>query len=219
MMSLEDTPTSLPVQGHLFGEPPQRAEASQLFTPPYVARRMAAWIPETAKVLEPSAGSGNLIAALLERGHDPSLITAVEKDPAWAAFMRERFGGAVTVICGDFFEQAFVPDQFHAVISNWPYEQNLHTRFAIRCLELARMVVTLVPISFEYTQERDRELWAPKGIVVRRAKLPERVDHGGEGDGGKFDSCALSIRRRTEPRRPDEVVQVSEEVWRRSDVL
>lgn len=215
-MSLEDTPAALPPgQQHLFGEPPQRAEASQLFTPPWLARRMAAWIPPGYRVLEPCAGSGNLIAALLELGHPPDKITAVENDPNWVSFLRRRFDGAVRVVAEDFFSVPFEPDAFDYVLSNWPYEDNAHTRFAIRCLQLARVTVTLVPISFEYTQERDRDLWASKAIVTRRARLPERVDHGGAGDSGKFDSTVLKIQRRPQPRRPDEVVQVSEEVWRR----
>ena len=49
-------------------------------TPATVAARMAGLLPNReASTLEPHAGTGNLIRALIEGGHAPESITAIER--------------------------------------------------------------------------------------------------------------------------------------------
>lgn len=199
----------------LFGVPPIDPRQSQFFTPMWVARRLAKWIPPTHHVLEPSAGSGNLIAALLERGHPVSLITAVEQDPRWAEYLTERFPG-LPVYGGNFFGVKWQPGTFFDVcLMNPPYEGNLHCEFVGHALGLAREVIGVFPCSFEFTQERDALLWATKARVTHRVRFPERLDFGGD-ESGKQDSVALRIVARRHERK-DELAVVSEEVWRKGD--
>jgi len=190
------------------------AAQSQWQTPPWLARRVAEWMPRGQRILEPSCGAGNLLDALLRARHRPADLLGIEKDPAFAAHASERFQSAVTIVCGDFL--TLPPPRADTVLMNPPFESNQHMHFVARALELACVVVAIVPASFEFGGERDRELWAKQGRVVRRARLPERVRYGGD-QSPKFDTVVLKIQRRAELRREDEVSHVAEEVWRRSE--
>lgn len=197
-------------------EPPQRAELSQWHTPQWLAQRLADWVPRNARVLEPACGSGNLIHALLRAGHPPELITAVEVDPAWAEYTRNRFAGRVAVICGDFHALELAP-KFDVAVQNTPFENNAHLRFVLRSFELAPAVVGIFPITFESTQERDRLLWSSRGTVTRRAWLPKRVIYG-NASGGSLETVALRISRRMQPRRVGERREVTEETWLEGEI-
>jgi SAM-dependent methyltransferase len=228
----------------LTGEPPLKSERSQWFTPMWLCRLLVQWVPPTARVLEPSCGSGNMIAALLERGHDPGLIVGVEMDPEWAEYARKRLPG-VEIYTADFFDyyaqrldkasacscdmqvlamepwdpcEACVHHRdayrFDCCVGNPPFEDNIHERFTMRCLELAPMVNFVLPVSIEFSRDRDHDLWAKHAKVVRRAKLPDRVKYGGKHQ-ASFDSEAIKIVRREAVREPGEILIISEEVWTR----
>lgn len=203
-------------QGTLFGEPERRPELSQYFTPPWIARRLAAWVPTSWRVVEPSCGGGNLIAALLENTHEPSLIIGVELDPQWAQHTTNRFDGAVPVLCADFLgpdcsNYLAMWQPIDCVVCNPPFEKNLHSAFVERALERAPVVIGIFPSSIEFGLERHNSLWS-KAQVTRRARLPQRVSYGGNF-AASFDTVALQIQRRRWPREPDERIAVEEEVW------
>lgn len=207
----------LPAATDLFGEPFRDLKQSQLFTPLWVAMRMAEWVPRNARVIEPCCGNGNLIEALLRNGHPADLILAIERDVRMADFARERFDGRIQVICADFFAWArdYKGPRFDISKQNPVYEDNEHMRFVLTSLDIAHAVVGLFPTDFESTQERDAKLWAPRGVVTHRAHLPERVKFA--GDGGQNEHAVLRIANRYEPRRPGERRQVHEETWRPGD--
>lgn len=198
------------VQVDMFGRPAFRPELGQWHTPTWLARRAAQWLTPGASVFEPSCGGGNLVAAARERG---CRVVAGDIDPDWARQTRERFAD-VPVFCGDFLEDSDLwcmngPDEF---FMNPPFEANKHMDFVLRALEIAPVVVGIFPASFEFGKERDAKLWASKGFVSRRARLPERVDYGGD-QSPSFDSVVLRIEARDMPRQPGEVMAVAEEVW------
>lgn len=199
----------------LFGEPTRDPEQSQLFTPMWLARRMVTWIRRDARVLEPACGTGNLLAALVEAGHRPELLAGIERDARMVDFARERLPG-VDVRCSDFFDLGLADAPADVVLMNPPYEENAHLRFVLRALRIAPVVIALVPADFEFTQARDAELWAARGVVRRRAILPERVRFAGEG--GQNEHVALLIARRMQARRYGEERLVCEETWRPGDV-
>lgn len=201
------------MQANLFGEPQLKPALSQWHTPPWLAKRAAHWIPNGARVVEPSCGGGNLIQALMGLGHDPRLIVGVELDVEWADRCRAR-DPRLAVHAANFLDlDAWWDGQpFDAVLSNPPFEDELHTQFVIRALELAPIVVAIVPASFEFGQGRDSKLWASRGVVTRRARMPARVDFGGDSS-GKGDTVCLRIERRTAPRLDGDVMNVREEVW------
>lgn len=199
------------LQSSLFGEPPLQPSLSQWHTPPWLARKVAQWVPRGARVLEPSCGGGALIDGLLRAKHQPVSIHAMEIDPAWCEVAHDRFPG-VEVVCGDFLTCALAADAFDAVVMNPPFEGDAHLRFVLRALELAPVVVAVVPASFEFGQARDEALWRTRGVVTRRARCPARVDYGGD-QSGKFDTVALKVERRAGARFPGELMTVREEVW------
>src|SRR6478735_1303752 len=116
----------------------QVAVAPQLFpTPaPVVARMLElldldswngeAW--DTLRILEPSAGTGNLIAAVLESQPEAHVV-AVEVNAALAGELMRKYanGKDCSVICGDFLklQPEKTPDincsPFDAVIMNPPF--------------------------------------------------------------------------------------------------
>lgn len=200
--------------------PEERAQ-SQFQTPMWLAKKMASWCWRGARVLEPCAGGGNLVAALLEVGHQVHNLVAIEKDPGYALKLVGRFP-RLSVTCADFLTIPAAP-RIDVVLMNPPYEGNQMMHFALKALETAREVILLAPVSIEYSIARDDQLWSDKAMVCRRARLPRRprFEGGGgtslptlAGGGGKFDCVVLKLKRRTETRPDDEVVHVSEEVWR-----
>jgi 16S rRNA G966 N2-methylase RsmD len=201
----------------LFGMPACDPEKSQWFTPSWLARRAAEWLSPGMRVIEPSCGSGNLLEALYRNRHQAQDLLAIDIDHRWAEYAYARFDQADNVLIGNFLTdprtrlvcETFRPD---AVFMNPPYEDNLHTQFVLRALELAPIVVGIFPVNFEFTQDRDRLLWATKGYVVRRARMPARVNFGGTGS-AQSDTVVLKIKRRTAPRKARELLFVTEETW------
>lgn len=201
-------------QTNMFGEPPLSPALSQWHSPDWVARRLAAWVPGGARVLEPACGAGNLIRPLLARGHAPEHITAVELDEGWADHCRIRFGHRVTVNHGDFLSKEW--GRFDVVVMNPPFESGLHAAFLEHALIHAPVVLAILPVAVEFGEERDRVLWARKGRTTRRARLPERVKYGGASQ-ASFETVVLRVERRVENRAPGELCAVLEEVWREGE--
>lgn len=112
----------------------QVVSAPQLFpTPPEIAQRMTelADITSGDKVLEPSAGTGNLIAAALGAGAFESDVVAVEINVQLSEALTARYAKA-RVFCGDFLALSF--ERFDVILMNPPFtrgadiEHILHAR-------------------------------------------------------------------------------------------
>lgn len=201
------------MQTNLLGEPERDPALCQWHTPAWIARKLAAWVPRTARVLEPGCGSGNLIDALLRQGHDPARIVGVELDERWAAYCFARFGGRVQVVTANFLKERF--GEFDVVLHNPPFDDSLAEAFLAHALAFhAPRTAALLPCYIEFGEERDRVRWAHEWQVMRRARLAERVKYGGDFQ-ARFETIALKIDRRTSSRGDDEVRPVIEEVWRR----
>lgn len=194
----------------LFGEPARTPALSQFFTPMPIARRMAGRVPPTKKVLEPSAGRGNLIQALIERGHPPELITAIEVDPRWIPVLRQNFPG-VNIINADFLDVGFW-ESFDVVLMNCPFEGDFPERFIIKSLELAPRIWGVFKDDVEFCG-RDETIWEPLARVTHRVKVPKRVKYGGDFT-ASFNTVVLDIVRRDKPRAADALEVVTTEVWK-----
>lgn len=122
----------------------QVVSAPQLFpTPPALAEALADEISlqDTDEVLEPSAGTGAIVDAILARG---AKFFAVEVNYALCERLSQKYGDKTAGICktvlqGDFLEIA--PDQlgkFDAVLMNPPFENASdikHIQHAVRFLK------------------------------------------------------------------------------------
>lgn len=69
-------------------------------TPPPLAERLVANVKVGDHVLEPSAGTGNLVAPCLARG---AHVTVCERDPAMRGALARTFGAAIGVLDHDDF--------------------------------------------------------------------------------------------------------------------
>ena len=100
----------------------RRRELGAFYTPRGTARFMASLLRlrPTDEILDPCAGGGAFIEALLERGVGPDRITAWELDPAACARLRTSFPG-VRVERRDALLADAGAASFDAVIANPPY--------------------------------------------------------------------------------------------------
>jgi len=103
----------------------RKKQLGQYFTGTPVARLLASLADsERAKaIIDPMAGSGDMLQACLELGATPDLLVGVDIDPVAVAFARERFEGdsSVTLTCGDAFSETLPARRFDLVITNPPY--------------------------------------------------------------------------------------------------
>ena len=124
----------------------QVVSAPQLFpTPADLAARMvaAAGIEPMCRVLEPSAGTGNIIAAVREVSKSAA-ITAVEINSTLADAVRKRFD--IPVLTGDFLEQNGNLGKFDAVLMNPPFanaDDIKHITHAIKFLKPGGRLVAI----------------------------------------------------------------------------
>ena len=113
-------------------------------TPPEVAARMVDYLelsPDLS-VLEPSAGTGNIIDAL--KGHKN--ITAVELNYSLCKILRNR----INPIQQCFLEYAAEPRSFDRVIMNPPFKKiKAHINAALNCLAPGGLLIALVPITYD----------------------------------------------------------------------
>lgn len=208
-------------------EPERTSELSQWMSPTWIARRLACWVPVEASgyVLEPSAGSGQLVEGLIRAGWPVERIVAVEIDGRWCAHLRERFPG-LRVIEGDFLAlakawQGFPPRH---VLTNPPYEGGADVAFLEASLRLVGplgSVCALVKTDIEYSSGR-MPLWRDTARVERRARLVERPAFGRHVDGEKVTGAernyvGLELALRSSPRAVGAVELVAEEAWSRTD--
>ena len=115
-----------------------------------VLDRLPSYLPDDAgvreHVLEIGAGNGALTARLLDAaGH----VTAVERDPELAAFLRKEFAdeiaaGDLDVIEGDALDVDL--PEFSACVSNLPY--SVSSQIAFRLLPLKRPLVLMFQREF-----------------------------------------------------------------------
>lgn len=114
-----------------------------------VLDRLPGYLPENADrshVLEIGAGTGALTDRLLT---ESEFVTAIERDPELAAFLREEFAhaiaeGRLSIVEGDALEVEL--PEISASVSNLPYGAS--SEFIFRLLPLNRPLVLMVQLEF-----------------------------------------------------------------------
>lgn len=129
-------------------------------TPPSVAESMAYYLGEVMpndRILEPQAGTGNLVNALLDKGVSIAKIVAIEQNYRIADFLKNRFNSlAVTESC--FIEAAQTLPLFNQIICNPPFKAiRTHMKAAEKCLADGGVMVALVPVTFEHDTAEELE--------------------------------------------------------------
>jgi predicted RNA methylase len=169
----------------------------QWWTPPEVARWLIKWagIGANETVLEPGAGSGALVRAMLGHGVTRQRIRAVEID--------RRLVGALSQLCptteGDFPKFAHAVSgqtKYDIAVMNPPYSsfKDADVAFVLGSLLLCDRVVALVRLSFLAGVGRYEKVWSQVGLV-RLAVFVNRPKFHGADEGGspRSDYCAIEI--------------------------
>jgi hypothetical protein len=166
------------IMAHVFAGDPREALATVLDTgvrpiedknpydyfptpAPIVAGMMdqLGFLPDDAHILEPSAGEGAIVSALLTE-YPSAHISAVELDPARAATTSQLSPSRLTVTCGDYLQWEF-PRVFNAVAMNPPFTAPgdplayiAHIERAYGMLAPFGRLVAIAPSGLEFRTDR-----------------------------------------------------------------
>lgn len=124
------------------------------FTPPDAAADLIATAGpgRWQRWLEPSAGTGALVAALLEYEPELKEIVAVERSLVLASTLKDRFP-ELDVRTGDFLE--ITPDEiglFDGIVMNPPFHRGAaqrHVEHALKFLKPGGALTAIVPSTFK----------------------------------------------------------------------
>lgn len=186
----------------LFDESAAKDRAlSQWFTPTWLARRLVAWggSMHLEHVIEPSGGSGELVAALLDSmgdNEEPASVTVFELDPRWASHLRARFEPDIEVHEADFLgTHNRLSLDYDVALLNPPYEKQLDVAFLRRSMSLANRCLGIFRLAF-LANKGTRATIAERGHVLRRVAMLGRVRFDGDGNTSPVsDFIALDTSR------------------------
>lgn len=131
-------------------------------TPDDVARRMVDYLGDVGDfmTLEPSAGTGQLVRALLASGHSPCELCAVERHTKLAGSLHQIDGfagaGVVNACFLEWAEEYKGRASFPRIIMNPPFKKvKAHICAALSLLnrgghDRPAVLVALVPVTFEH---------------------------------------------------------------------
>jgi hypothetical protein len=170
-----DKPLTIPVtrrgDGPPAPEPLQIAEPLAVdaatechVTPDDVARRMVSYLGEQGDylTLEPSAGTGQLVRALLASGHSNCELTMVERHIQLANQLR-YLGPTINRCFLEYAAEWVGSAQFPRVIMNPPFKKvRQHINAALSIMgrgghECPATLVALVPVTFEHPDAEELE--------------------------------------------------------------
>lgn len=130
------------------------------FTPDPIAQEVARLAADRwQRVLEPSAGMGNIVAPLLDL---ETTVVAIDRYIPFVNMLRQRFGEGVDVREGDFLEMTTGDlGLFDAVAMNPPFAKGAarrHVEHALGFLKPGGVLVAIVPSTYNGPGETVREL-------------------------------------------------------------
>lgn len=186
--------------------PEQDPALAQWFTPPEIAREMvrmaASWLrmrPD-ARILEPSAGRGNLVRAVLEV-NPRARIDAVEIDARWQSSL-EGLGPNVRVDICDYLERPTPAQRYQLGTTNPPYDGGEESAHLAKMLDECDRIIALLPARSLHGAERHRRVWSrfrgewwlrEQVHLVRRPKFGPRNKDGCYG--GSDEIVLLDMHR------------------------
>jgi len=200
----------------------RKVDKSQWYTPPKLAAAMARWAVRAAprsasdaplRVLEPSAGRGSLVRAVLAAAVVPTRVsvTAYDTDEGNVAYLHGLYAGGIEVRHRDFLAHRRGVGRFDVACMNPPYEHDQDVDHIWRALRLAPRAVCLVRSAFDHADGRFKKFWRWVD-PVREARLVSRPKFGGKYT-PKGDFKVYELVKRTRPRRRGEPVLSMVEWW------
>ena len=129
-------------------------------TPPEVAESMVYYLGEPGRVLEPSAGTGNLVHALQEAGYTD--ILAIEREFSLMEVLKMSFEERF-LLNTDFLEYAAsTGETFPRILMNPPFRGvRHHMKAALSLLAPGGVLVALVPITYTHEDAEQVEVLGP----------------------------------------------------------
>ncbi len=176
------------------------ARESQYFTPRSLADRIVTWarVSPGMRVLEPSAGSGNIVRALVDAG---CFVTAIEKDERIAGALSIEFFGpapAVNVVHDDFLSVRAGVGVHDLAVMNPPLNGGAGPEHVARALLFASRVVSVLRLGDLAGQSHKAVLW-DRCVLSRLAVFSRRPSWAGEAAdmyGAKSDFCVVAVNRK-----------------------
>lgn len=189
---------------------PSRA---QWFTPLDLARELVGLAGSTLddahrrgftfRVLEPSAGRGHLVRAVLERCPHAE-VDAIDVDPRWRADLEET-GARVEI--GDYLARPAPARRYDLSVSNPPYTGGEEVEHLEKLLDESERSLVLLPGRSLHGRERFDRLWSRFGRewwlrklvhLVARPRFGRRTSEGEariQASGGIDEIVLLDLRR------------------------
>jgi len=168
----------------------------QYFTCPKLAAKMVAWaeIGRGCRVLEPSAGGGDLVRAVPKN----ATVTAIEMDAELVEGLCQLRRPGLEVRQEDFLKHRPSRDTYDLAIMNPPYGDGADGKHVAHALQLAPRVIALVRANFLWGLARYNLVfrWAQ---LTRAAVLVRRPMFHGPSDLGhtpRHDYAVVELMRR-----------------------
>jgi len=111
-------------------------------------------------VCEGSAGTGQLVQAVMELGILPTQLTAIEREFSLCRYLTEMFRTDIEVINDCFLDFSRCTDRrFDRLILNPPFKKyRQHIEAAVHLLKPGGILIALLPITFDYENEGFNQL-------------------------------------------------------------
>jgi hypothetical protein len=178
----------------------RKPELSQWYTEPLLAERIWALAKNGrhASVVEPSAGDGALLKAVLRSPRDCNRIMAVEVDPdrigalEYLKWKAQRNGLRMTVASADWLTMLDSGERFDVAIMNSPFEDGQTEQHILHTLPRARRVIAVAQTSLLHGIERGEKFW-PRVHVLSIAFLKRRPSFGIGKSGSKTGERDFSV--------------------------
>lgn len=177
---------------------------SQWFTPPELAIRLVEWAGRPmvgATVLEPSAGGGAIVDAVLDVFPAPQ-VTVCELDETHVGPLAARLTGlSVRVECCDYLRRPAPAERFAICVMNPPYEDGLDGAFIAKAMDESDIIVALCRLNVVVSKTRYESVWSQIGSVWELAGLaflvqrPSFLLAGRETDSPLSDFVAIKLVR------------------------
>lgn len=178
-----------------------RQELGEFFSPPAVVERVMeiAAIKPGERVLEPSAGRGNLAVPAARHVQDPAKVECFEVNPTHASWMRQHFPG-MPVHCMDFlstdpWNRQFGP--YDVVVMNPPFARGAavnHVVHASEFLGVGGRLVAVMPQGVLWRQDRKHLAFRHLLGHVWQSASEHLPEDAFKSEGTSVRTCIVSFR-------------------------
>jgi len=191
-------------------------DMSQWFTPTPLAERLVDWmgVPKKATVIEPRAGNGAIVRALVRDPSKVSRIDAVELDASHVRTLesiphRDCISLKLNVECADYLTRPAPSERYDYGVANPPYENDLDAKFAAKLMDECDRVIILVRAVFFNGLGRYERVWSRVDAdewricgVAHLVRRPSFLLGGVEQGGAQADFVAIKMIRAGNPGGP-----------------